>query len=376
MDNVLEDGTNGLIKSGVIKIKIPNSLQIDNTRLDEGKFWVKAEYEDIENLNSRVKDIFTQAVNIRSSEVFLKTSIEGMFQRENVKISQISNKSLQSVSNPVYLSTTFILERDLEFYTRISERLRHKNRAVTNWDMERIILEKFDRVETVRVYGRNNYPQELVQGSTTQIVVIPKNIGANSNSNNQNEFNIDELMEIKSFIKKFVSPFAKIEVCNPIFEELKVRCRIQFRDDSKSSSLKIKLNQELVNFLSPNSWDADNDNLFEKSITKSDIYKFINDRSYVEKIYKFSVIQLVHVNGKHRIIDTEDNKDKENKVSTRWSLRTISAYAILSSAPLHHIEIYRSQDDKDEIKGIGDIAIGSDFIITKETDEGNIYIEV
>ncbi|PIB29173.1 hypothetical protein [Maribacter sp. 4G9] len=106
------------------------------------------------------------------------------------------------------------------------------------------------------------------------------------------------------------------------------------------------------------------------------IYKFINERSYVEKIYKFSVIQLVHVNGKHRIIDTEDNKDKENKDSTRWRLRTISAYAILSSAPLHHIEIYRSQDDKDEIKGIGDIAIGSDFIITKETDEGNIYIEI
>ena len=56
-------------KSGIVKFKIPNSVQVDNTRLEKGKLWIKAEYSDIENLNSRVKGIFTQAVTIESNDI-------------------------------------------------------------------------------------------------------------------------------------------------------------------------------------------------------------------------------------------------------------------------------------------------------------------
>jgi len=370
MENVLEDGTRGLIRSGIVKLKIPSTIQIDNTRLAHGKFWIKAEYDDRTELNSRVKHIFTQAVSVRSETILPKRLFT---EKKAVKITPIGNRQIENISAPIYLETDDSTENDMDFYTRISERLRHKNRGRTNWDIERIILEKFNRIEKVRVYGRNNYPNELVQGCTTQIVVVPKNISTNTTIAHGNKFDIDTLQEIKNYIKNYVSPFVKIEVCNPVFEELKVRCRIQFTDDLKSPILKTQLNQDLITFLSPESGESDSDSLFEKSFTKTEIYKFIKARPYVKKIKKFSVIQLINVNKKHRIIDTEDNKDSSN--DTRWRLRTISAYAILTSAPLHHIEIFNSQSEEDEIKGIGDIAIGSDFIITKETDDRNIYIE-
>jgi hypothetical protein len=372
-ENLLEDETNGFIKSGIITLQIPSTIQKDNTRLASGKFWIKAAYNDHEDLNSRIKNIFTQAISVRSETILPKHLFNEKSVPKPIKINPLGNKMIEKILGPVDFVTFDSSMDDTEFYTTVSEQLRHKKRGSTNWDIERIILEKFHQVERVRVYGRNNYPKELVQGSTTQIVVIPKNSKADRVFLQTNKLGIYTLLEIKEYIKKFISPFVKIEVCNPVFEALKVRCSVQFNDSLRSPLLKIKLNTELVNFLSPNSWDSDTDSLFEKSFTKSEIFNFIKERPYVKKIVAFSVIQLINVNEKHRIIDTNDQKDLEN--GTRWRLRTISAYAILTSVLFHHIEILRSQQDDHEIKGIGDLAIGADFIISKETDGRNIYIE-
>ena len=42
-------------------------------------------------------------------------------------------------------------ESDRALYTRISERLRHKDRAVQMWDYERLVLERFPDISMVRV---------------------------------------------------------------------------------------------------------------------------------------------------------------------------------------------------------------------------------
>ena len=44
----------------------------------------------------------------------------------------------------------------LEYYRRISERLRHKNRAITSWDYEQIILENFPEVFKVKCLNSTN----------------------------------------------------------------------------------------------------------------------------------------------------------------------------------------------------------------------------
>ena len=37
-------------------------------------------------------------------------------------------------------------ERSETFYTRVSERLRHKDRAIAMWDYERLVLEAFPQI--------------------------------------------------------------------------------------------------------------------------------------------------------------------------------------------------------------------------------------
>lgn len=362
---LLEDGTRGLIRSGVIKIRIPDSVQYHNTRLPRGKFWIRAVYDGKETLNSRIKNVFIQAVAVTTYDAV----DESFFSTENaLKIKKISfeqKKGILEITGPVAFTQNVTTENEDSFYSRIGEQLRHKNRAVTNWDVERIILARFQQIEKVRVYGRNSHPKELVKGTSMQIVLIPKVLPGAETKLQNTKIDFDTLMEVKEYISQFVSPYLNIEVSNPVYEQIKVKCRVKFNDIHKSGYLKNLLNNELISFLSPGIENEMIEKGFDESISKSEILNFIESRSYVDYVTEFSVLQLVEVHGNYKIIDTA-------KVQRINELRTISAYAILTSAPEHQIEIIETERSLlPEISGIGDFTIEADFVISDSS--GNYY---
>ena len=362
---VLEDGTNGLINSGVIKFKIPETVQFHNTRCPQGKFWIRAVYDGKETLNPGIKNVFTQAVAVTSSG----EADQSLFTSENrLKINKISfdaKKGILEITGPVALKLNETTENDDSFYSRVSEQLRHKNRVATNWDVERIILDRFSQIEKVRVYGRNTHPKELVKGSNMQIVLIPKISLSEGKKLQSTKIDFSTLLEVKRYISQFVSPYLNIEVSNPVYEQLKVRCRVKFTDIRKKGYYINLLNNELISFLSPGIQTEFMEKGFDESISKSEILNFIESRPYVDFVTEFSVLQLVEVQGNYKIIDTA-------KIQRINELRTISAYAILTSAPEHQIETVENEEsEKPKISGIGDLSIEADFVISDNS--GNYY---
>lgn len=358
----LEDTTHDLIKSGIVKIRIPNTVQFDNTQLSPGKFWIRAVSDGEENLNSRIKRVFTQAVSL----VSLPSAGENQIpDRKNPKIEKISfpgMSGIAKISGPFALEINTGDETEALFYTRTSEQLRHKNRSLTNWDVERLILEKFKGIDKVRVYGRNHFTRELIKGSTMQIVVIPKNETGEKNHNRKNMVDFHTLLAVKEYVSERMSPYTTVEVANPVYEHLKVKCLVKFTDYQKRGSLLKKLNTELINFLSPEIEIPEIEKGFDESFSKTEILNFIENRPYVDFVTEFSVLQLVEVQGRYKIIDTALNKNTEE-------LRTISPYAILTSAPEHQIEII--QDTKSlpaDQSGFGDLSIEYDFVISNNGD--------
>jgi hypothetical protein len=74
---------------------------------------------------------------------------------------------------------------------------------------------------------------------------------------------------------------------------------------------------------------------------------------------------LVEVQGKYKIIDTA-------KIEEIKELHTISPYAILTSAPLHHLEVIHDEISQGpEISGVGDLSIESDFVISDDNGKYN-----
>lgn len=362
---MLEDSTKGLIRSGIIKIRTPKSIQQNNTRLPKGKFWIRAVYDGNEDLNSRIKNVFPQALAVFSSDE-MNESLLNTADTKKIKITGFDvKKDINKIDGPFALDLNELSENEDLFYCRVSEQLRHKNRIVSNWDVERIILDKFKQIEKVRVYGRNSHPKEIVKGSNLQIVLIPKNSLLAGNRYQSKKIDFTTLIEVKDYISQFVSPYLNIEVSNPVYEQLKVRCSVKFNDHQKSGYFSNILNNELISYLSP---DIENEYLekgFDESISKTEIQNFIESRSYVDYITEFSVLQLIEVQGKHKILDTA-------KIQKINELRTISAYAILTSAPEHQITIIENEmPSNPQISGIGDLSIGADFIISDGS--GNYY---
>ncbi|HSH20233.1 MAG TPA: hypothetical protein VLA03_07255, partial [Draconibacterium sp.] len=267
------------------------------------------------------------------------------------------------ISGPFALELKDSLENEDSFYCRISEQMRHKNRAVSNWDVERIVLDKFKNIQKVRVYGRNSHPNEIVKGSNLQIVLIPKNNLIDGTRKGSNMVDIGTLNEVKNYIMQFVSPYVKVEVSNPVYEYLKIRCSVKFNNFQKRGYLRNVLNNELISYLSPDIENPFVEKGFDESISKTEILNFIESRTYVDFVSQFSVLQLVEVQGKYKIIDTA-------KINRIQELRTISAYAILTSFPDHQIEIIPDEVSiMPKVSGIGDLGIESDFVISD--GEGN-----
>ena len=355
---VLEDTTNGLIRSGIVKIQMPRNIQFDNSRLPRGKFWIRAVYSGKEELRSKIKNVFTQAVSLISNDnpEFLPPTIQEPELLKKITIE--GRKNIAQIKGPYALRLCEPVESDDTFYSRTSEKLRHKNRVVTNWDAERIILDKFKQIEKVRAYGRNSHANELVKGSTLQIILIPKNKTVGSNRLRSTKVDFSTLNKVKEYISQFVSPHVNVEVSNPVYEQLKIRCSVKFNKIQKAGYYKNILNNELIGYLSP---DIENELIekgFDESISKTEILNFIESRPYVDFVTEFSVLQLVEVQGRYKIIDTA-------KIQKINDLRTISAYAILTSAPEHQINIIQDEKtEKSKVSGIGDLSVEADFIIS------------
>lgn len=353
---LLEDTTGDLIRSGIVKIQIPPTVQFEQSRMPSGSFWIKAVYDGDEELNSRIINLFTQAVQIRS-----ENELPAGFRPENQSIAKLSfegKKGIDAVSGLYSLKLNVPAEDEHSFYIRVSERLRHKNRALTAWDIERLVLDNFHQVDKVRVYGRSSHPQELVKGSCLQLVLIPKNEWAFGTGNRPAAIDFSTLLEVKKFISAYLSPFVKAEVSNPVYEQLKVRCRVKFNDVQKSGFLRNMLNDELISYLSPDIENESIDKGFDESISKTEILNFIESRSYVDYVTEFSVLQIIEAQGKYKIIDTAVYPEIKE-------LCTISAYAILTSAPEHQIGIVKHEAAIDPQKsGIGDLGVAADFIIS------------
>lgn len=65
------------------------------------------------------------------------------------------------------------------FHNRVAERIRHKNRCLTRWDIEHMLLDRFDELNQVKCIGYNGHENFISKGEIV-IVAIPKVLEKNN----------------------------------------------------------------------------------------------------------------------------------------------------------------------------------------------------
>lgn len=283
-EHIVADQTDNLLKSGIITFSLPKEAFSSHQRMDNALVWIRVSSTKPYNATSRVLGIFAQAIEVVlvDNENDLSHLKEGLPARSITKM--IARKTgIKGVTQPFNSFGGKAKEKDNEFYIRASERLRHKNRAVSLWDIEHLILQAFPEVYKVKCLNHTCSTSFLSPGNV-MVLVIPDTLNKNVYDIFQPTFSAAKLNEITAFLKEKAAPGLAIKVVNPQYEEVRIRLQVTFNSGLDKAFFMNELEKDIINYLSP--WTS-GEKLgidFNSHFNKSSLVYFIEKLSYVDFI--------------------------------------------------------------------------------------------
>ncbi|MFN8356913.1 MAG: baseplate J/gp47 family protein [Spirosomataceae bacterium] len=306
-DEILNDSTNGLTQSGIIRFAIPTQATIQSSFPGQGLHWLKVGVpsDASQAISSKGYDRLIMLKAQALAAVFVDNqNAEAHYQQalpaESITKMEVKVDGIKSISQPFASFGGRAHENQTAFATRISERLRHKNRAWSLWDYERMVLQQFPMVYRAKCISHTQTPEFLAPRHVT-IVLIPDVRNANFQNTLQPKLSVGVLTKVTDYLKTKISPFVKLNLQNPVYEEIKLMVSVSFYVDE--GFYETKLNEELTQFFAPWAYRSAQAIGFGGKIVKSAIINFIDERDYVNFVTEVHV--SVYRNGQLIIPDTD-----------------------------------------------------------------------
>jgi hypothetical protein len=318
-DYILTNESKKFLESGILKFRIPKEINTKNTRFPNNLIWIRAKMNRSYDAVCKIQGIYAQAV--------LAT-----FQNQNNELSHLNNglgaesiaklitriPQVKSITQPYNSFDGKYQETDAEFYRRVSERLRHKNRTITSWDYEQIILQEFPNVFKVKCLNHTSETSFMAPGHVT-LIVVP-------NTKNKNAFDVYQprvsrasLNKIQNYVNELNTMHVKAQVINPNYKEAKVRTKVKFYDQYDHVFYSKQLDEDIKKFISPWAFADAKEVVFD---VKLNVNQLVN---YLEQLYYVDYI--------------DDLKITVNNVLQTKSLIEVDPKSILVSAKKHEVDI-------------------------------------
>lgn len=331
--NILSDSTKGLITTGVVKFSMPSEACAKNTILPTGLHWIRASVAADSFGIPQLIDVKCQAAKV----VFANNGNDPNYlskplPEKTISKMVVADSAIKKIDQPFTSFGGKVKESSNDFYTRVSERLRHKNRSITIWDYERIILQNFPSVYKLKCLNHTRF-----EGTYTSInEASPRHVSLIVVSNVRNKNAVDPLKprtslvtlyDIDELIGSLRSPFIHVHVHNPIFEEVQVKFNVKFHPGIDIGIYQSKLEDAIIKYLSPWAFESGSDIVFGGKIHKSVILNFVEEQSYVDYITCFEMFHIV-----------PDDPANEPTLDVDEAIASTSA-SVLVSAATHLITV-------------------------------------
>lgn len=346
---LLRDESRGLINTGVVELSLP--AVAPSTLLPEGLYWVRAA---IPRASAGVCDIVhihphaALAVfdNNRNAPEHLAVPLAPGCIKELLT----PTAGVARIRQPYTSFGGKTPEQAADFNVRVSERLRHKRRALTIWDYERLVLEKFPQIYKVKCLPASPgaHPRDL---GRVVLVVIP-------DIRNRLPFNpfepkvpADQIRDIQAFLQDKTPPFATVEVRNAHYVPVKVRCGVRFLPGRDEGYCRQRLMDELNRFLSPWAYDEGADIVIGGSLYANSIINFIDQRDYVDYIAGF------------KLFVGDDERYVQEPADGGYRASANRPDAVLVAARQHRFDVIPDADYRiEEFTGVNYMMVELDFI--------------
>lgn len=295
---VLNDDTNGLTTSGIVKLALPANITNDNTILPKDLHWIKAAISKNSKTLSETIGIHTQAIKVLFTNDVLndKMRLSEPLPAQSIAKLKEADTAVKKVNQPYDSFGGSIPEIEGQFYVRVSELLRHKGRAIQKFDYERLALQAFPELFKVKCinhsYGlnanrfNNDFP---VAPGYVLLAVIPDLNKLKAGQSYEPRVPVSILEKIVDYLCRRTSPFVRLKVMNPRYEKINFCLKVKLYLGKDEVFYKEKLQQDIRNFLAPWAIGQYDKLTFGQSVNRSDIAGFLETRDYIDYLLELKM---------------------------------------------------------------------------------------
>lgn len=229
--NITSKETEALTRSGFIEIALEERIQEAWTDL-QGRFWLRAAFMQVGNPDKPVKEKpFTLAVRGIWTNCICVTADEGdgaSIPADTIQGTVEEDTRIGCVKQPLPGFGGRQAETEAQCTARQSVRIHNRHRAVTARDYEEILKEHFPETDKAQCFT-------VKQEDGTRKTFIT--VFSRTEDNTYFLSPTWKLTEMERTLKRHTSPFARLEVINPVYEQtdvlIKVRLRENVEDEGK-----------------------------------------------------------------------------------------------------------------------------------------------
>ena len=306
---LVQDSSNGLLTSGVVKLVLPREATRHNSWLSTDRIWLRASVPQQVSAVSELLQIASNAVEV----AFVDQGNDPNHLLQALPAKQISKlktplAGIKSIVQPYASFGGRAAESADALHQRAAERLRHKQRAITVWDYERLVLERFPNVYRVKCIAHAK-PDNFLAPGHLLVIVVPDLRQRNGRDPLQPKVDANTLSEIQAFLAKHSAMQVQIQVRNPRYQKLRLEFAVRFHAGYEFNFYRNQLEQMLIAELSPWAFGSGRSLQFGGRIYKSVLLDRVEAEPYVDYLQEFKLYSWSSEGAWHQQSNLPDRND-------------------------------------------------------------------
>lgn len=364
------DKTFGLTRSGLVQLALPADAEKGNTILSPDRHWIAAVVdEETEDYSvqgfAAVKSIKAQALEARFAPQPGNDfgHLAEPLPPDTITKLAFARSAIKKIEQPFPSFNGKLPEQgDAGFYRRVSERLRHKDRAVTLWDYERLLLEHFPQVALAKCITHSRYYHQSLPASELApgflaIAVVPDLQKRTTTLRTQPRFPKGELEEMRVRLQQKANLFLQaeppgaetpdekfIQVVNPQYEPLRLLIYLNFKPGD-DGLYRYQLNEALRNYIAPWLDATEAGPVFGRVLYRSRIISLIESLEFVDFVKEMHVYRLAGYTYDGTTVPEEPTDPMPTNDTSTWmhyrlhteEIAPATARSILTTVDKHRI---------------------------------------
>lgn len=291
------DTTNNFLQSGIVQLTLPDTATHSNDIIyGKDTYWLIARCDRNYEVTANIKSVKTNGVAIErlfdlNNQDAKKSVAPGTIEQLFPKTANI-----KSVTQHTPSLNGRETETDAHYFWRSSQRLRHKQRGINQWDIEQLILEQFSFIYKVKCLNHAWYDDATVsiiaKPAHVLVTLIPHYIVNPGSPNFQPAIPMSRLSAIKTWLKQKTSPFLQFQVLNAHWDAVTIELEAVLNENILDQPYyRDLLNADIQRFFSPWAFDTSGAPVLSQKIFATTLIDFIDELSYVHHIKSMRILK-------------------------------------------------------------------------------------